>query len=623
MATTITQPEYDVIIVGSGISGALIADQLARKQIRVLILEAGGVARESIGRYELLSAYAASASKATDSPYCGDNVLATQPDPRNTNMPDKSNYLFYPPNYKGDMFKSFYERIVGGTTWHWQALYVRMLPTDFKLQRTYHVNQSVDWPISYSDIEPYYVRAEREMGVSGSIDDFESPRFHNPMSKPYPMGELAQSYVDKQLKKAIDHESMDARLDGAPVPMEREMISLRATPVPHAINSITYDGRPACDGHTSCVPLCPIRARYEALVHVEKALSAGATLRKQAVVRDLKFDGEGKQVVGVNYTNWVWEEPPPKDGGQEQETGKRKRVSEGYATGRIFVLAANGIENPMILMRSNAARSSGDVLGGYLMDHPMKQSFALANAPLYPFRGPQTTSHIEGFRDGKFREAYASFKCSIKNDGWASTIANWPRGSGNFPSAAQGDWLPGSIVNFVRDFGYAGTKLKDAIARHGTHQITLNSACEQLPILENRVSRAPVPDDLGLERPQIAYKVFDNDGGYVERAFRKIIQFHGKVFDHLGVSQRFMMDDQATFRLFLGSGHIMGTTRMGTDHTKAVVDPECRAFDHPNLFVVGSSVFPTGACSNPTATVAALALRAADTIEKQLRAGSY
>ena len=198
------------------------------------------------------------------------------------------------------------------------------------------------------------------------------------------------------------------------------------------------------------MPLCPIRARYEALVHVEKALSAGATLRKQAVARDLKFDGEGKRVVGVNYTNWVWEEPPPKDGGQEQETGKRKRVSEGYATGRIIVLAANGIENPMILMRSNAAQSSGAVLGGYLMDHPMKQSFALANAPLYPFRGPQTTSHIEGFRDGKFREAYASFKCSIKNDGWASTIANWPRGSGNFPSAAQGDWLPGSIVNFVR-----------------------------------------------------------------------------------------------------------------------------------------------------------------------------
>ncbi|MBW7963320.1 GMC family oxidoreductase [Bradyrhizobium sp. BR 10261] len=620
MATRISQPEYDVIIVGSGVSGALIANQLARKQLRVLILEAGGVARESIGRYELLSAYAASTSKATDSPYCGDNILATQPDPRNTNAPDTSNYLYYPPQYSGDMFKSFYERIVGGTTWHWQAIYVRMLPTDFKLNSTYHVKQAVDWPIGYSDIEPYYVRAEEEMGVSGSMDDFRRPRFHNPMSKPYPMPPLAQSYVDQQFKEVIDDEYMDARLEGAPMPMKREMISLRPTPVPHAINSQPYDGRPVCDGRTSCVPLCPIKARYEAVFHVEKALRAGATLRKQAVVRNLDFDGEGKRVVGVHYLNWVWQE----DSTKPEENGRRAVLSEGYATGRIVVLAAHGIENPMILLRSNAARSCGPVLGGYLMDHPMKQSFALAKAPVFPYRGPQTTSHIEGFRDGAFREVYASFKCSIKNDGWASTIASWPRGSGRFPSTAQGDWLPGSIVNLVRDFGYAGTKLKETLAKHATHQITLNSACEQLPILENRVSLAPADkkDDLGLERPQIAYKVFDNDGGYVERCFHKIIQFHNKVFDHIGVTHRFMMDDQPTFKLFLGSGHIMGTTRMGTDRTKAVVDPECRAFDHPNLFVVGSSVFPTGANANPTSTVAALALRAADSIERQLRSGS-
>jgi glucose dehydrogenase len=130
-----------------------------------------------------------------------------------------------------------------------------------------------------------------------------------------------------------------------------------------------------------------------------------------------------------------------------------------------------------------------------------------------------------------------------------------------------------------------------------------------------------VLDDLDLERPQISYSVFDNDGGYVERSFRKIIQLHGKVFDHLGVSHRVMLDDKDTFKVFLGSGHIMGTTRMGgkDDSASAVVDPECRSFDHPNLFVVGSSVFPTGSTANPTSTVAALALRAADTIEKQLR----
>jgi choline dehydrogenase-like flavoprotein len=63
----------------------------------------------------------------------------------------------------------------------------------------------------------------------------------------------------------------------------------------------------------------------------------------------------------------------------------------------------------------------------------------------------------------------------------------------------------------------------------------------------------------------------------------------------------------------------MGTTIMGNDPKSSVVDKECRAHDHSNLFILGSSVFPTGSTANPTSTVAALALRAAETIKRQLR----
>jgi choline dehydrogenase-like flavoprotein len=632
MVSKITQPEYDVIIVGSGVAGALIANQLAQKQVRVLLLEAGGVAEESLDRYELLNNYAGSASKATDAPFCGDNVLATQPDPRNTTATD-TNYYFYPPGYQGDPFKSFYERIVGGSTWHWQGIYVRMLPTDFTMNSTYQINSThkikdsvVDWPIRYEDVEPYYVRAEREMGVAGSRGDYEKPRFRNPMSRPYPMRELAPSYLDKEVGEAVNDEMLDARIEGAPALLGREPISIRVTPVPHAINSEYRDGRPACEGRSSCVPLCAIKARYEAVFHVEKALRAGAILRKQAVVTTLQLDDAGKRALGVHYRNWIWQEKPDtKDGtGKKEDTGKRIHVSDGYATGRIIVLAANAIENPMILLRSKAAPSSGAVLGAYLMDHPIKQSFGLAKNPLYPYRGPQTTSHIEGFRDGKFRKAYAAFKTSLKNDGWSSTVVSWPRGS-TFPIDPDGDWLPGSIVRLVGNLGYTGAKLRDYLGQHALHQITLNSACEQLPIIDNKVSLASVVDDLDLQRPQISYGVFENDGGYVQRSFQKIIEFHGRVFDLLGVPKdRRVMLDKDKLKVFLGSGHIMGTTRMGgkDDRTKAVVDPECRSFDHPNLFVVGSSVFPTSSTANPTSTVAALALRAADSIEKQLRTGT-
>ena len=62
--------------------------------------------------------------------------------------------------------------MVGGSTWHWQGIYVRMLPNDFRMHELYGVG--VDWPISYRDIEPWYVDAEYEMGVAGS-DDVQKP----------------------------------------------------------------------------------------------------------------------------------------------------------------------------------------------------------------------------------------------------------------------------------------------------------------------------------------------------------------------------------------------------------------------------------------------------------------
>jgi choline dehydrogenase-like flavoprotein len=68
----------------------------------------------------------------------------------------------------------------------------------------------------------------------------------------------------------------------------------------------------------------------------------------------------------------------------------------------------------------------------------------------------------------------------------------------------------------------------------------------------------------------------------------------------------------------VGAGHLMGTYRMGRDPKTSVVDADLRAHDHPNLFLLGSGVFPTGAASNPTLTIAALALRAVDAIRRAL-----
>jgi choline dehydrogenase-like flavoprotein len=91
------------------------------------------------------------------------------------------------------------------------------------------------------------------------------------------------------------------------------------------------------------------------------------------------------------------------------------------------------------------------------------------------------------------------------------------------------------------------------------------------------------------------------------------------IFDQIGVLDP-KFDDGPKADIYSGAGHIMGTCRMGTDPTTSVVDAECRSHDHRNLFIVGASVFPTCGTSNPTLTVAALALRAASTIVHQLNA---
>src|SRR5262249_29023169 len=160
MQTNLAEPDFDVIIVGSGIAGALVAYRLARAKVSVLILEAGGPPPDSRARFALVPSFAPSPSKGTPSPLCGVDLLATQPTPRKPI--EGTDYYDYPPG-NPDKFVSYYERLVGGSTWHWQGIHVRMVPNDFFMKTLY--DKGVDWPLNYDDLNRWYVEAEREMGV--------------------------------------------------------------------------------------------------------------------------------------------------------------------------------------------------------------------------------------------------------------------------------------------------------------------------------------------------------------------------------------------------------------------------------------------------------------------------
>ena len=532
----------DVIIVGAGVAGLLVAWKLAQAGVKVLVLEAG----PPVNRIEALETYRNAVAKTPESPY-----PAVPYAPRPSVIALEDYYVQVGPA----LFKSNYERRVGGTTWHWLGTTLRHLPNDFKVQTLYGVG--ADWPITYDDLEPWYLEAEQALGVAGdSQEDLGSPR-----SGDYPLPPLPLTYLDKQIAMAVAPLGMTVKL------------------TPQARNSHTYDGRPPCCGSATCVPICPIGAKYDASVHARKAEALGAQIMDKAVVHFVEVNADGL-VTGVRF--------------------KRPDGSEERATGRIFVIAANAIETPKILLMSrtdampNGVANSSDQVGRNLMDHPIQLSWALSREPLYPYRSPLENAGIEDFRDGDLRRQRSAFRLAVGEDGWS------------FPGTP-----PTVLVADLLEEGFRGQALVQEMNQRAARQFRFAALVEQMPLPENRVTPAfNQVDAIGIPRPQIDYRL----GEFTEKGMAEARRVLDQIFDAVGVTFREHGEE------FFGAGHVMGTYRMGADPTTSVVDSEQRAYDHPNLFLLGSGVFPTVGTANPTLTLAALSLWAAQTIHNDLMA---
>ena len=138
----------DVIIVGSGVAGALLAAKLAEAGIRVAVLEAG----PKVDRAEAVQRYWDALIKVPESPY---------PPTPEADHPITHDRGYWYRQSGPDEFKSTYLKVVGGTTWHWLGTCVRYVPSDFRLKTAY--GRGIDWPIGYDDLEAFYAEAEREI----------------------------------------------------------------------------------------------------------------------------------------------------------------------------------------------------------------------------------------------------------------------------------------------------------------------------------------------------------------------------------------------------------------------------------------------------------------------------
>lgn len=535
--------ETDLLVIGAGVAGGLIADALG-SDMRVLVIDAG----PEIDRQETKEKFWAAPIKVPEAPY---------PDSPEYAHPRVDRLGSYYVQEGPEDFQSTYLKVVGGTTWHWLGTALRLVPDDFRMLSAF--GHAVDWPLTYDDLEPHYLAAEKAIGVAGdSREDLGSPR-----SGDFPMGEIPQTYLDLAFAKA---------LEGSAYPVKS---------TPQARNSMVFEGRPPCCGSNSCIPVCPIGAKYDATVTLNAAKKKGVQVMPSTVAVSLNADPGGRITsVEVHHPD------------RSSDTINAKAV----------VVAAHGIETPRLLLNSASeafpdgiANRSGAV-GRHLMDHPVRLSYALANDPLWPFRGPLSTSGIERHRASKDRRDLPSFRIEIGNDGWS-----WPTGA------------PTTTARTLADDGLRGKALDEALVDHCARQVRLATLVEQLPMPDNRISLDPDKRDFyGVPLPRIAYRVHE----YAQKGLDHAAKVHGEIFDRLGVSEQHHADG------WFGAGHIMGTARMGADAASSVVNADGRAHDHDNLFVVGSAVFPTAGSANPTLTIAALTLKAVPAVKAAVEAST-
>jgi choline dehydrogenase-like flavoprotein len=338
--------EFDIIVIGAGAAGGIVAAELAQAGKTVLLLERGpNLAYADLSRDHLrnqrLGVY-------------GNNAGPSDGHPRVAEQPDGSFKILRPHEHGYHNNAA----VVGGGTRVFGAQAWRFMPQDFRMASLYGIPEGsslADWPIEYDDLEPDYERAESEIGVAG---DAAQHRFEGPRRKPFPM-----PATDDTLQRAILHA-------GA------QRLGIPTQPVPMFINTVAFNHRAACVRCGMCNGFaCPTDAKNGAHnTMIPLALSTGrCLLETNAQVERVIVDAKGK-ATGIAYY--------------------RPDGSRRTASAKIVVISAGAIESARLLLNSATADfphglgNRRDLVGRNLQGHAYFGAQAIFPQRTYDGIGP-------------------------------------------------------------------------------------------------------------------------------------------------------------------------------------------------------------------------------------------
>ncbi len=546
-------PDFDAVVVGTGPAGATAADVLTSAGWSVVLLEKG--------RNHLL---------ALDAPFAplghvsNDEIKFNR---RHFLGPDP---FLEPRSYRRDaddgdrLFAGEVNNLpstMGGGGFHADGKLPRFRSVDFKpLSELGPIEGAdiADWPVDYDEMEPYYAEAERLIGVAG---DAAGNPFAEWRSGPYPMPPGADMFGAVLTTEAA------ARLGYHPY---------RA---PTGVNSIPYDGRPACNNCGFCAFYgCPIEAKGDPVAPLRNALRTGrCDIRVDSYVERVLLDASGKQARGVRYLDL--------DGNAHE------------VTGRVVVVAGGAWETPRLLLRSEIANSSG-LVGRYLMYH--FQTFVIGQFPfrLHGHRGRSVTHlHDDHMIVDDDVLAFA------REHGLPYFRGGLTEHGGGGSPVMEGIYTTPGIAH--------SREMIDSKMRDKLWAFTVQG--EDLPQATNRIDLDPsVRDVYGFAAGRATYDVHKHEvvaSRFMTPRLEAIMREAGA--EHtFAASSPPLEGDRAGTRSASMSRHIMGTCRMGDDPATSVVDPWQRFHDVDNMICTDSSVFPTSTGYGPTLTIVALAIRA-------------
>jgi choline dehydrogenase-like flavoprotein len=532
-------PKINAVVIGAGAAGPIVAKELAQAGFSTVLLErgqwntAGDCKKDDLYNQR---------SSILGHPFGPDD----EGNPR-VILDAKGEARVVQPSGPG---YSNNAACVGGGTLSYGAMAWRFHPDDFRMVSRYGAvpnSTLADWPISYDDLEPFYEKAEWEIGVSG--DDSTNP-FKGPRRKPLPMPPLPDSREHAILWAG----ALQAGLHPFHIPMLR--------------NTVPYNGRPACMRCRWCVGFaCEVDAKCgtQNTVIPLAAKTGRFELRTRCMTRQIVMNGD--QATGVEYIDRegrLWEQPAD-----------------------LVVVSASAIESARLLLNSRSRLfpqglgNRHDWVGRNLQGHTYTGAVGLFDQDAYDDLGPGASIAVCDFNHGN------------------------PGLTGGAMLANEFIRLPIQFIGVKPpEVKRWGQPFKDYVRTYYRRSIMVQGPTQEIPVRDSRVEVDPqVKDRFGIPVARISGPKHPHSLEIGEAMCLKAEAW----LKASGATKTWL---KRPGRGTSGGQHQAGTCRMGSDPRASVVDPNCRIHDTSNVYVVDGSVHVTNGGFNPVLTIMALAYRA-------------